>query len=81
MGEALVGWDEKITWEQDVCSSSLLCPFLTGLGSGCDPCSLPRSHPQMFREYLTCLSEGVVAYCCVSLGEAARKSSGFLDLE
>lgn len=81
MGGALVSRDEKKAWEQDARGGSDLCPFLSGLESGCDPCSSPLSHPQLFREYLGCPATGLVPDCCVSLGEAARKSSGSLAPE
>lgn len=80
-GGALFSRDEKKAWEQDARSSSALCPFLSGLKSGYDPCSSPHSHPQLFREHLGCPAERLVQDCCVSLGEASGKSSGSLAPE
>lgn len=77
MVEGLVLCDEKIAWDQDALCDSCLCPFLSRLGSGHYPFPWPHSHAQLFREHLGHWSRGRWEQdCCVTLGEAARKSSG-----
>lgn len=77
MVEGLVLCDEKIAWDQDALCDSCLCPFLSRLGSGHYPFPWPHSHAQLFREHLGHWSRGRWEQdCCVTFGEAARKSSG-----
>lgn len=75
-GSALVSRDEEIVWEQDACSSSALCPFLSGFRSGCDPCSSPHFHPSLSREHLGCHANGQPQNCSGIAASAGARQPG-----